>query len=59
MSDQLRPQKEVVGKADDSRLQMSRETEQRVIREFRSPFPDTETERRSDSFLLKNACWSR
>lgn len=57
MSDQIRPEKDVIGKRDESRLQMSRETEQRVVREFQSPFPDTESERRSDSFLLKNACW--
>ncbi len=58
MSDQLRPEKEIVGHPQDSRLQMSKETEQRVIREFQSPFPDKE-ERRSESLLLKNACWDR
>jgi hypothetical protein len=58
MSDQLRPEKETAGQPQDSRLQMSKETEQRVIREFQSPFPDKE-ERRSESHLLKNACWDR
>lgn len=55
--EQIRSEKEIVGRAsDDSALAMSRETEQRVINEFRSPFP-TEEERRNDSALLKNASW--
>lgn len=56
MSDQLRKETEVVGKKDDSALKLPRETEQRLIREFQSPFPKDSTDRR-DSVLLSNACW--
>lgn len=56
MSDQLRKEKEIVGKKDDSALKLSKETEQRLIREFRSPFPEEATDRR-ESVLLSNACW--
>ena len=55
--EQIRPESEIVGKRkDDSSLLMSRETEQRLIREFHSPFP-TSDERRDDSALLRNASW--
>lgn len=57
MSDQLRKEKEVVGKKDDSALKLPKETEQRLIREFRSPFPEKPTDGR-DSLLLANACWN-
>jgi hypothetical protein len=56
MSDQLRKEREIVGQKEDSALKMSRETEQRVIREFRSPLPD-ERDQRKESALLSNACW--
>lgn len=56
MSDQLRKEKDVVGKRDDSALKLSKETEQRLIREFQSPFPKDSTDRR-ESVLLSNACW--
>ncbi|TWF41186.1 hypothetical protein FHW37_1275 [Neorhizobium alkalisoli] len=36
---QIRQQIEIVGKIDDSALKLSKEVEQRLIREFRSPFP--------------------
>jgi hypothetical protein len=54
MSDQLRKEREIVGKKDDSALKLSKETEQRLIREFKSPFPDKPTDRR-DSLLLSNS----
>lgn len=56
MADQLRKEKEIVGKKDDSALKISKETEQRLIREFRSPFPEKPTDRKQ-SLLLSNACW--
>lgn len=55
MSDQLRKEKEIVGKRDDSSLKLSKETEQRLIREFSSPFPKETTDPR-ESVLLANAC---
>lgn len=55
MSDQLRKEKEIVGKRDDSSLKLSKETEQRLIREFISPFPK-ETPDPRESVLLANAC---
>jgi hypothetical protein len=56
MSDQLRKEREIIGKPDDSAFKMSREVEQRVIREFQSPFPEETTDRRENA-LLSNACW--
>ena len=56
MSDQLRKEKEIVGKKDESALKLSKETEQRLIREFKSPFPEKPTDRR-ESQLLANSCW--
>lgn len=56
MADQLRKEKEIVGKKDDSALKISKETEQRLIREFRSPFPEKPTDPK-ESLLLANACW--
>ena len=57
MSEQLRKAKEVIGSEEKSAFEMSKEVEQRIIRDFRSPFPDERTERRSDLALLNNAAW--
>ncbi|NKJ03491.1 hypothetical protein [Rhizobium sp. SG741] len=55
MSDQIRKEKEIVGKKEDSAFKLSRETEQKIIREFRSPFPDKRNEQ-EDGILTANAC---
>lgn len=57
MTEQLRKVKEVVGSQERSAFEMSKETEQRLIRDFYSPFPDEEKERSSDMALLQNAVW--
>jgi hypothetical protein len=57
MADQLRKEREVIGhNEDDSVLKMNKETEQRIIREFRSPFPEESQEQRENA-LLSNAQW--
>lgn len=58
MSEQIRREKEIVGKKDESAFKLSRETEQRLIREFQSPFPK-DTVARPDGAFVQNACWSR
>lgn len=57
MSEQIRKEKEIVGKKDDSAFKLSRETEQRVIREFRSPFPKECDDRNQESVLSANSIW--
>ena len=55
--EQIRTQSDAMQNSrENSALSMSRETEQRLIREFQSPFPSTE-ERGKESVLLSNACW--
>lgn len=58
MSDQLRKPKDIVGRQEDSAFKMSKETEQRLIREFQSPFPK-ETIGRPETALTQNSCWNR
>lgn len=58
MSEQLRKVSEVVGKQERSAFEMSKEIEQKLIRDFHSPFPEEGEERRADMALLNNAVWS-
>ncbi|WP_162939534.1 hypothetical protein [Neorhizobium sp. NCHU2750] len=40
MDDQIRTPAQIIGKPDTSALKLDRQTEQRLIREWRSPFPE-------------------
>jgi hypothetical protein len=56
-SDQLRSEGEVAAAEKKAKITMSRETEQRLIRDFYSPLP-ADPVKRSESVLLQKAAWT-